>query len=665
SREREQELYGPKKRGPKPKTLLLKSRAQAAESSPRVLEFKPIRPQPSSKPQPVPAPAPSYHPSIPSNAKLQSGAAQPKLKKDIHRCHRMARRPLPRPDPLAPPIGSSGPFSSRPPVSPFCETVRILNRKVKPREVKKGRVILNLKVMDKAGTANNKRTQNSSLQSHVGRPKIPSRNRVIGKSRKFGEVSFRCLQQPMSGAGFSVFTVSEAFVEPPRSASSSEVSDGEPHLPHPPQFHPNQLPQSGDSISQISHAAKSTPQLTDSKAKLTQSAMPSSPMFSSSSSSSSLCSSSEDNEHILDLSVPHGTDRRARQRQHFRGRRQPKVPEIPISEEPSEEDQDLDWHPEMAAQCANVVITDVTTNLLTVTIKEFCHPPGLPAVASSPCCTNNLSSKKTQRSVENLERELKRKMQVLEEERKTIRKETQKHQQHIDHGLDAVHQRISSLEQGLSENRFPEGYRLSFPLRSSSMYALVKRAIPTLHALTVCMWLRPAQSILGTAVSYAVSEDPHELVLQQLVNGPVELLIKNEVAQFYLNLTAGSWQHVCASWNRRGGVWHVYVGGKLKGEGKDLATRHYIRPGGTLVLGQEQGSVGGLRFEASRALLGDLSQFNMWDRPLTRAELSALAHCSTGMLGNVVPWTSREVEVFGGVTKQSAEQCSHHTSVQQ
>ncbi|KAB5553846.1 hypothetical protein PHYPO_G00043390 [Pangasianodon hypophthalmus] len=388
-KEREQELYGPKKRGPKPKTLLLKSRAQAAESSPRVLEFKPSRPQPSSKPPPPPtsAPASSYHPSGPSNAKLQSGAAQPKLKKDIHRCHRMARRPLPRPDPLAPPIGSSGPFSSRPTVSPFCETVRILNRKVKPREVKKGRVILNLKVMDKTGPANNKRTQNSSHQSHLGRQKVPSRNRVIGKSRRFGDVSFRCLQQPMSGAGFSVFrkpieaytmdpseekpkpeqsghktgtnpspspsqsskvktsAVPEALVEPPRSASSSDVSDGEPHPPSSPQFHPNQLPQS-------------------------------------------------DNEHILDLSVPHGTDRRARQRQHFRGRRQPKVPEIPISEEASEEDQDLDWHPEMAAQCANVVITDVTTNLLTVTIKEFCHPPGLPAVASSTCCASNLSSSK-------------------------------------------------------------------------------------------------------------------------------------------------------------------------------------------------------------------------------------------------------------------------------
>ncbi|KAL7850435.1 hypothetical protein SRHO_G00197840 [Serrasalmus rhombeus] len=270
-----------------------------------------------------------------------------------------------------------------------------------------------------------------------------------------------------------------------------------------------------------------------------------------------------------------------------------------------------------------------------------------------------------QRKVEDLEGELKRKMKMLEEERKALRKETQKHQEHIDQGLDAVHQRISSLEQGLSENKFPEGYRLSFPMRSSSMYAVVKHSLPALHALTLCMWLRPAQSILGTAVSYAVPEQSHELVLQQLVHGPIEFIINNEVAQFTLNLTVGVWQHVCVSWNRRAGVWHTYLGGKLKGEGKDLATRHSIRPGGTLVLGQEQSSMGGLRFVASRAWIGDLSQFNIWDRLLTHAELNALAHCSTGMLGNVVPWNSREMEVFGGVTKQPAEHCSHHASVRQ
>ncbi|XP_026065074.1 neuronal pentraxin-2-like [Carassius auratus] len=270
-----------------------------------------------------------------------------------------------------------------------------------------------------------------------------------------------------------------------------------------------------------------------------------------------------------------------------------------------------------------------------------------------------------QRRLEDLEGELKRKIKLLEEERKALRKETQKHQEHIDYGLDTVHQRISSLEKGLSENKFPEGYRLSFPVRSSSMYATVKHEIPSLAALTACLWIKPAKSILGTAASYAVFDQSHEFVLQQLVHGPVELIINNEVAPLSLNLTMGRWQHMCVSWNRRAGSWHAYLGGKLKIEGSDLATRHSIRPGGTLILGQEQSSMGGLRFEASRAMVGELSDFNMWDRLLSHTELSALAHCSTRMLGNVVPWTSREVEVFGGVTKQLANHCEQRTSAKQ
>uniref|UniRef100_A0A4W4E5S1 Chromo domain-containing protein n=1 Tax=Electrophorus electricus TaxID=8005 RepID=A0A4W4E5S1_ELEEL len=309
-KEREQELYGPKKRGPKPKTF------------------------------------------GPSNAKLQSGAAQPKLKKDIHRCHRISRRPLPRLDPLAQQVGSSGPFSSRPTVSPFSETVRILNRKVKPREVKKGRVILNLKVIDKpggGGLANNRRTPSATHQPHIGRQKVPSRNRVIGKSRRFGDVSYRGLHLPAT-AGELLF---------------------------PPPTHPQPPPSAAQPCQAnlaILPPAKPNTQLTDCKPNSTpaQSTLPSSPMFSSSSSSSS-----EDSEHILDLSVPHSTERRCRRRNSFGPRRPAEFPENPLPHKVSEEDEDLDWRPEMAARCANVVVTDVTTNLLTVTIKEFCHPPDL------------------------------------------------------------------------------------------------------------------------------------------------------------------------------------------------------------------------------------------------------------------------------------------------
>ncbi|TRY99088.1 hypothetical protein DNTS_012366 [Danionella cerebrum] len=270
-----------------------------------------------------------------------------------------------------------------------------------------------------------------------------------------------------------------------------------------------------------------------------------------------------------------------------------------------------------------------------------------------------------QRRVEDLEGELKRKIKLLEEERKALRREAQKHQENIDLGLDTVHQRINSLEKGLSANKFPEGYSLSFPARSTSMYASVKQELPILHAVTLCMWLKPARSILGTVFSYAVPEQSHELMLQQLLHGAIELSVNNEVALLPLNLTVGRWQHMCVSWNRRAGAWHAYLGGKLKLEGSDLATHHSIRRGGSLILGQEQTSMGAHRFEASRALVGELSQFNIWDRPLSHTELSALAHCTTGILGNVVPWTSRNVEVFGGVTKEPADHCGHHSSARE
>lgn len=339
----------------------------------------------------------------------------------------MARRPLPRPDQT---VGPSSPFSSRPTVSPFSETVRILNRKVKPREVKKGRVILNLKVVDKAGSggvANSRRTHvPSTQQSHFGRQKIPSRNRVIGKNRRFGEVSYRGIQPPIRSSGFPVFgklfdshslsnaenktqsgesrnnttnnlsssqsskvdvSKGQTLEELPPSNSSSEVSDGEP--PSPPQTqsqHSSLPPKASATKAKDAALHKLGTQPVASKNSSGPSVLPSSPMFSSSSSASS---SSEDNEHILDLSVPHEMDRRLQRRHPFSGRRPLKVPEVPVSEEPSEEEEYLDWHPDMTSRCANVVVTDITANLLTVTIKEFCHPP---SATPPPCYPKNISA---------------------------------------------------------------------------------------------------------------------------------------------------------------------------------------------------------------------------------------------------------------------------------
>ena len=61
------------------------------------------------------------------------------------------------------------------------------------------------------------------------------------------------------------------------------------------------------------------------------------------------------------------------------------------------------------------------------------------------------------------------------------------------------------------------------------MYAVVKHSLPKLRALTLCLWLRPTEGGIGTPLSYAVPEQPNELVLLQGLHTPTELLINDKV----------------------------------------------------------------------------------------------------------------------------------------
>lgn len=76
-----------------------------------------------------------------------------------------------------------------------------------------------------------------------------------------------------------------------------------------------------------------------------------------------------------------------------------------------------------------------------------------------------------------------------------------------------------------------------------------------------------------------------------------------------------------------------------------------------LLLALVQDTLGG-RFDASQALVGELSLFNLWDRVLSPMEVAALAACAeSALLGNVVPWTDRDVDVFGGAVKEPVDPC--------
>uniref|UniRef100_A0A3B4A811 Pentraxin (PTX) domain-containing protein n=1 Tax=Periophthalmus magnuspinnatus TaxID=409849 RepID=A0A3B4A811_9GOBI len=261
---------------------------------------------------------------------------------------------------------------------------------------------------------------------------------------------------------------------------------------------------------------------------------------------------------------------------------------------------------------------------------------------------------------EDLEGELQKKLDLLDKERKALRLETHKQRQAIDQSIAKLHHRVSGLEEGTEPNAFPEGFRLSFPTRTNYMYAAVNQHIPKLHAFTICMWLRPADKGIGTPLSYAVPDQPNEVVLLQGLRTPVELLVNDKVVQLPLNISRGSWQHICVSWSQRGGTWQAFQGGRLRGEGHSLAAGHHIRPGGLLVLGQEQDTVGG-GFDSTQALVGEMSQVGVWDRVLSANQVASLSRCSKITQGGVAVWTESQIQVHGGATKDPGEPCSKHS----
>ncbi|XP_015718871.1 chromobox protein homolog 6 isoform X3 [Coturnix japonica] len=321
-KERERELYGPKKRGPKPKTFLLKPGSST------------------------------------SSPKLHSSAAVHRLKKDIRRCHRMSRRPLPRPDPQN---GGSvgGGAGIRPPVSPFSETVRIINRKVKPREPKRSRIILNLKVIDKGGKP-------ASGSGALARPKIPSRNRVIGKSKKFSESVLRTQIRHMKFGGFSLYnkpsTAPTPSLEGKGEAESSQAASCGLMMGSTPYDAP-----SSSSSGCPSPTPHSSSDPDDSPPKLLPETLsPAIPDWRES--------------EVLDLSIPPESAATSK-RSPPRGCSGGQTPSLPLSSSDPELEAS-DWRPEMSP-CSNVVVTDVTSNLLTVTIKEFCNAEDFEKVAAA------------------------------------------------------------------------------------------------------------------------------------------------------------------------------------------------------------------------------------------------------------------------------------------
>ncbi|XP_071767954.1 neuronal pentraxin-2b [Centroberyx gerrardi] len=274
--------------------------------------------------------------------------------------------------------------------------------------------------------------------------------------------------------------------------------------------------------------------------------------------------------------------------------------------------------------------------------------------ASFPSELRNL----LQRRLGELEKQLLRKVSNLEEEKSMLSNATAAYRMKTESTLNALVERISELEKGGGDFKSPEQFKLSLPQRTNYLYGRITKSLPEMYAFTLCMWIKSSASPgIGTPFSYGVPGQANEIVLIEWGNNPIELLINDKVAQLPLSVRDGRWHHVCVAWTTRDGQWDAYQDGEKLGTGDNLAAWHPIKPGGVIILGQEQDVVGG-RFDAGQAFVGELSQVNIWDRVLKPVEIQNMANCTAYIPGNVVSWLVSNVEVFGrGAFKRPLEMC--------
>ncbi|XP_070566983.1 neuronal pentraxin receptor-like [Ptychodera flava] len=177
-------------------------------------------------------------------------------------------------------------------------------------------------------------------------------------------------------------------------------------------------------------------------------------------------------------------------------------------------------------------------------------------------------------------------------------------------------------------------------------------SVPSLNAVTGCVWLR---SLAGaTIVSYAVSDNDNELMIAAN-REKMSLGIRDEFEKRRVDLSDTVWRHLCVTWSSLGGVWKMYLNGASFTSGTDLESGKTVAGGGLLVLGQDQDSLGG-GYDAHQALIGSLTEFNMWSRVLSDDEILAVANdCSIG--GDVFTWYNVSLHIEGDVSLATSDIC--------
>lgn len=190
-----------------------------------------------------------------------------------------------------------------------------------------------------------------------------------------------------------------------------------------------------------------------------------------------------------------------------------------------------------------------------------------------------------------------------------------------------------------------------FSERSADRAARLRTPLPALGALTACAHVQwdTTSSDPAALFSLAVPTLANALQLRAFAEpgGAVyaALVVRGHHAPFRAAFQAdGRWHHVCVTWEQPGGRWALFADGRRRAGARGLGAGHPLPPGGILVLGQDQDSLGG-GFSARDAFSGNLTDFHLWARALSPAHMHRARACAPPPGGLLFRWDLGALDV--------------------
>ncbi|XP_022797360.1 uncharacterized protein LOC111335643 [Stylophora pistillata] len=189
------------------------------------------------------------------------------------------------------------------------------------------------------------------------------------------------------------------------------------------------------------------------------------------------------------------------------------------------------------------------------------------------------------------------------------------------------------------------GYDLEFPRRTNEDY-VYGPTLSALSAFTLSLFVSFTDNGDKTYFNYYAGVAYNEIFIHERNNYFI-VRIKDVKKQHRFAITPdGIWHHLAVTWENTNGSYEIFLDGVTVWSGNELEKGKKIRPGGSVVIGNDQDSIG---FQARDAYVGNISRVNLWDHVLPRETITLLSQRCGKESGNEVSWRDFKERPFHGV----------------